>query len=70
MGGRLYQARHSTLQEVQHSPVEGFRLHEREGAIQPVGGVVPHQRGHTVWVEAIEFCAIVPPIAEARRRAG
>ena len=26
MGGRLNQARHSTLQEVQHSPVEGFRL--------------------------------------------
>src|SRR4029453_9424509 len=26
IGGRLCQARHSTLQEVQHSPVEGVRL--------------------------------------------
>src|SRR4029453_12506901 len=26
MSGRLCQARHSTLQAVQHSPVEGFRL--------------------------------------------
>jgi hypothetical protein len=55
MGGRLNQARHRTLQEVQHSPVEGFRL--LDVAEAPGGG-----DEHTVGYPSLAATAAAPAV--------
>ena len=56
MGGRQNQARHSTLQEVQPSPVEGFRLLD---VVEASGGGDEHAVGYPSLAATAAVPAVV-----------